>query len=54
MESCMKPTRLLKECMEKHPEYYGPMLEMEEEEKEREEQLENEHPVKEKPTEESK
>ena len=29
MESCLEPTRALKECMEAHPEYYAPMLEAE-------------------------
>ena len=29
VESCLEPTRALKECMEANPEYYAPMLEAE-------------------------
>lgn len=54
VESCMKPTRLLKECMENHPEYYGPMLEMEREEQKAEEGEEAKHSEEGKPQEESK
>lgn len=50
----MTPTRLLKECMEKHPEYYGPMLEMEREEQKAEEGEEAEHSEEGLPPEESK
>lgn len=31
VESCLNPTRALKECMEANPEYYGPLLEAEKE-----------------------
>ena len=33
VESCLKETAALKLCMERNPEYYGPLLEMEESEK---------------------
>lgn len=31
VESCLVPTKALKECMEANPEYYGPLLEAEKE-----------------------
>mmetsp|Transcript_10964 Transcript_10964/g.22849 ORF Transcript_10964/g.22849 Transcript_10964/m.22849 type:complete len:144 (-) Transcript_10964:848-1279(-) len=31
VESCLEPTKLLKECMERNPEYYAPVLDLEKE-----------------------
>ena len=44
MESCLKETAALKLCMERTPEYYGPLLEIEENEKKEKEKMKNNEP----------